>query len=310
MTTPQDTSAAADLARMAALVHPLAPEQFMADVWPGQFRHFTGAAGRLAELIDDPQLRDIGALVQCPLDGEIRADCTRADLPSEHAVAPERALELYRQHYTLYLTRLAGEPIGRWKRMLDHALGLIPGTTQVNAFASMPGKGLHWHWDPQELFIVQVRGRKLWHVAPNEHLAWPTASGQAGAESRPEIRAQLTDPARPVTLPSEYTTIEMVPGSVLFLPRGYWHTTENVDESVHLVLQTKLLSWRDVFKYLLESVPALYSPAWRKPTTALSPDRLFDQGMAEFQARCAELQAFASPQGMRGLAQLFSDSRK
>lgn len=308
MSILQDTSSA-DRDRMAALVHPFAPELFLDTMWPHTFQHFTGPAQRLGELIDAPELRDVAALVECPLDGEIRADCTRADMPSEHGLTAEQALARYRDGYTLYLTRLASVSIGRWKRMLDAALGLIPGTTQVNAFASLPGRGLSWHWDPQELFIVQVRGRKLWHVAPNDHIAWPTASGQAGAESRPEIRAQLTDPSRPVTRPTEYATIEMVPGSVLFLPRGYWHTTENLDASVHLVLQTKLLSWRDVFKYLLESVPALYGPAWRQPTTALSPDHLFGEGIAQFRQRCGELEAFASPEGMRRLAQLFSASR-
>jgi hypothetical protein len=31
----------------------------------------------------------------------------------------------------------------------------------------------------------------------------------------------------------QWTDIELTPGQVLFLPRGYWHTTENIDASLH-----------------------------------------------------------------------------
>jgi ribosomal protein L16 Arg81 hydroxylase len=302
----QDTS---DAARIAALVHPMPPEEFMARHWPGTFQLFTGPAGRLADLLDQPEFGSIDALVRCPLHGSIRADYTREKRDSEMAVTPERALALYRSACTIYMTRLASDAPRRWAQALDAAFGLLPGTAQVNAFASMPGPGLSWHWDPQELFIVQVRGRKLWHVAPNEYLDWPTASGQAGAERRPEIRFQLKDPARPVETPATWSSIEMVPGSVMFLPRGYWHTTENIDESLHLVLQVKVLSWRDVFAFLLESVPDLYGPEWRRPTLALRPERLMDAGLREFRERCAALSAFASPQGVQALSGLFSKVR-
>jgi hypothetical protein len=298
-----------DAARMAALVYPLTLPAFMASNWPDGFLHASGPASRLAGLLELPELADIGALLRSPVQGTIRADYTRVNKPSEMDLAPDRALELYRSACTIYLTRLAGEGMLRWTQTLDRALGLIPGTAQINAFASLPGPGLSWHWDPQEIFIVQVRGRKVWHVAPNQDLEWPTKSGQAGAERRPEIQYQLKDRSKPVEAPKTWQTIEMVPGSVMFLPRGYWHTTENVDESLHLVLQVKLLSWRDVFSFLFENVPALYGAEWRKPTLALRPERLFDAGLAEFKARCDALAAFASPQGIQGLAQMFERSR-
>lgn len=299
----------ADAARMAGLVHPFTLPDFLAAKWPDGFMHSGGPASRLAGLLDLPELADIGSLLRSPIQGTIRADYTRVNRASEMDITPELGLELYRSACTIYVTRLASEQMLRWTQTLDRALGLIPGTAQVNAFASLPGPGLSWHWDPQEIFIVQVRGRKVWHVAPNQDLAWPTKSGQAGAERRPEIRYQLNDRNKPVEAPSTWETIEMVPGSVMFMPRGYWHTTENIDESLHLVLQVKLLSWRDVFSFLFENVPALYSPEWRKPTMALHPERLFDTGLAEFRARCDALSAFASPQGIKGLAQMFERSR-
>jgi ribosomal protein L16 Arg81 hydroxylase len=61
-----------------------------------------------------------------------------------------------------------------------------------------------------------------------------------GAERRPEIRYQLTNPNKPVEAPKSWQTFELAPGDVLFVLRGYWHTTENIDESLHLVLQMKI----------------------------------------------------------------------
>ena len=139
------------------------------------------------------RINDARRQAWCSYKWTIRADYTREDRPSEMEITPERAVQLYRAACTIYMTRLHAEPIRRWAASLDAALGLLPGTTQVNAFASSPGRGLSWHWDSQEIFVVQVRGRKRWHVAPNEHVEWPTMSGQAGAEERPEIRFQMKD---------------------------------------------------------------------------------------------------------------------
>jgi ribosomal protein L16 Arg81 hydroxylase len=260
-------------------------------------------------LIEQPEFRDIDALVRCSKQGVIRADYTRTARLSEEDVSPERALELYRAGCTLYMNALSTPALRQWTQALDTILGLLPGTAQINAFASLPGRGLSWHWDPQEIFVVQIQGRKLWHVAPNEDLEWPTASGQAGAERRREIRLQLKDPNKVVAKPTRWQSIELQPGSVMFMPRGYWHTTENIDASLHLVLQVKMPSWRDVFTFLLQNAPELYSLEWRQPSAALRPERLLDAGVQEFKDRCASLAAFASPQGVMALTKLFGNSK-
>jgi ribosomal protein L16 Arg81 hydroxylase len=298
-----------DTARVGSLIHPLSLEQFLTDRWPKEFCHFPGNAARLRELIDQPEFRDIASLVECPKQGMIRADYTNIDKASEAGITAARALQLYAATCTIYMTSLTTETTKRWTRALDSTFGLLPGTTQINAFASLPGRGAFWHWDAQENFIVQVRGRKRWRVAPNEYLEWPTNGGQQGAERLPEIRFQLTDPTKPIEVPKQWRTIELEPGDVLFTPRGYWHSTENIDESLHLVLQMKMPCWRDVFTFLLHSVPELYSLEWRRPTRALQPQHLLTAGLKEFQDRNAALAAFATPQGMASLARLFGQAK-
>lgn len=297
-----------DAARIQSLVHPLPMQEFLGDCWPGRFQHFTGDPARLADLIQQPEFHDIAALVRCPQQGMIRADYTREDRPSESNLSAERAQQLYGQACTIYMTGLSTTPLRNWTRALDSTLGLLPGTAKINAFASLPGKGLNWHWDSQEIFIVQVRGRKLWHVAPNEYIEWPATNGAAGAERRAELRMQLFDPTRAVEEPKQWTSIELTPGSVLFLPRGYWHTTENIDASLHLVLQVKMPSWRDVLQFMLQSVPELYSVPWRRPTKGLHPVNLMTSGLREFRERCDALSAFTTPEKVTALLQAFQSA--
>jgi 50S ribosomal protein L16 3-hydroxylase len=298
-----------DAARVSSLIHPLPLEQFLTASWPGEFCHFPGNATRLAELMEQPEFRDITSLVNCPQQGMIRADYTHVDRESEAGITPARALQLYNSACTIYMTSLATQVTDRWVRALDNTFGLLPGTTQINAFASLPGRGAYWHWDAQENFIVQVRGRKRWRVAPNEYLEWPTNGGQQGSERMSDIRFQLKDPSRPIEVPKQWRTIELAPGDVLFTPRGYWHSTENIDASLHLVLQMKMPCWRDVFAFLLRSVPQLYSLEWRRPTRALQPQHLLTSGLREFQERQAALASFATPAGIAALARLFGQAK-
>jgi hypothetical protein len=299
------TASDVDRQRFAALVAPLTPESFRAQVWPAQVFHGQADPARLDELLGDPAIADVRALVETPRRGYLRVDRTRGGDGSEYQVQAERALELYAEGRTLYLTALASPVAQDWSGTLDRVLGLLPGTAIINAFASLPGPGLPWHWDCQELFIVQVRGRKRWHLAANDYVDWPSVNGSVGSERDHLLRAELRDPARPIVAPTATQSIELSPGSVLFVPRGTWHTVENVEESLHLVLQTQLPSWRDVFQFLLQHAPMLHALPWRKPSGALAPAHLMDAGVRELRERLAELSGLAEPAALAAMAALF-----
>lgn len=292
--------------RMSALIHPLSLEDFMTQVWPEGFLHSTGPSERLSELVQHPDFANIESLVKAQGIRDIRADFTKEKRASM-MVGAEKAIELYHQSdCTIYTRGIANEVTNSWKQTLDSALGLIPGRAQVNAFASKAGPGLPWHWDAQEIFVVQVKGKKRWHVAANKDVNWPTMGGRAGSEMHGNLRFQTNDMGKPIEEPTQWETVDLEPGSVMFLPRGYWHTTENTEDSIHLVLQVNLMNWRDVFTYVMENVPAFYSEQWRKPTLALTPEQLMSEGLKEFQQRCAHLSQLATPQGLAQLSQLYA----
>ena len=296
-----------DFVRLGALTAPLSVPEFLQRRWPQEFHVSHAPAPALAPLLDQSELRNVQALCSAPRRGTLRVDYTREERVSEFDVPVERAVSLFAAGCTIYLTDLRTGQSRLWSKSLDATLGLIPGTATINAFTSMPGKGLAWHWDAQELFIVQVRGRKLWHVAPNHVVEWPTVNGSPQQDpARGELSFQVKNPAAPIAAPERWTSIEMRPGSVMFLPRGYWHRAENIDESLHLVLQVRMPCWRDVLRFILDNVPELYSPEWRCPTAALRPENLPTLAPAQFKERLASLTSFASPSGVMSLVDRFT----
>lgn len=289
------------------LVAPMSAQEFKARVWPGELHVSHHPKPELAPLLAQPELRDIDAFCAAGNDGGIHINYTREErFRIELDADPVHAVAQFHAGNTIQILDLKTDEIRRWHRALDASLGLIPGTTVVNGFTSLRGKGIPWHWDSQEVFVVQVRGRKLWHVAPNDYVDWPTINGMPTSSPSREMAMQLKAPA-PIREPERWQSVEMLPGSVMYMPRGYWHKVEqNLEESLHLVLQVRLPSWRDLFRFMLDHAPPLYGLDWRRPTSALSPENLATAAPREFQERLDALSQLAGGGGLMAMAQQFS----
>ena len=303
MTLPED------LLRFGGLTAPLAVPDFLHAGWPGQFHVSHASHPALSTLLEQPELRDIESFCNTPNGGGLHVNHTREErLRIESNTDPAYAIEQFRAGNTIQILDIKTDETKRWNRSLDAVLGLIPGTALINGFTSLPGKGLPWHWDSQEVFIVQVRGRKLWHVAANDYVESPTVNGMATEQPTRELAFQLKDPTRPIREPAQWQVVEMDPGSVMFMPRGYWHKVEeNIDESLHLVLQVRMPCWRDMFRFMLDNAPDLFDLEWRRPTAALNPENLMTLGSHEFKERLASLDRLASAEMLMAMAKQFSN---
>jgi 50S ribosomal protein L16 3-hydroxylase len=113
-------------------------------------------------------------------------------------------------------------------------------------YATPDGSGEDLHFDQNANFIIQIKGEKIWRVAANHHLTRPT-DRYTTAQPVPSAELQLYCPAElPSTLPIDADTVHMKPGSVLFLPRGYWHQTQAVGESLSLNFTFDQPTWADL----------------------------------------------------------------
>ena len=147
---------------------------------------------------------------------------------------------------------------------LERELQVPAGCARIAAFASPQGDGLPAHFDGEDVISIQLRGRKRFRVAPVEGLAWPVGP-QFGPGMLPadELYAQC-EQGFPKDMPADAESIIMAPGSVLFLPRGIWHQTEALEDSLSISIVLRPPTLADALLHQLKQ-RLLRDPAWRRP---------------------------------------------
>jgi ribosomal protein L16 Arg81 hydroxylase len=126
------------------------------------------------------------------------------------------------------------ESLKRWTLSLVQELC---ESVAVNAYfspaASVPGLDLHY--DPQEIFVIQVAGSKRWEV-------WDRLETHPLKFDKPKGYPDLEL--------GDSQTLTMQPGDVLYLPRGTWHRAVAIEQtSLHLTVTivprnlVKFLAW-------------------------------------------------------------------
>ncbi len=156
----------------------------------------------------------------------------------------------YRDGHSLLLNQVQTRhrATGLLTRALETALverGVLLGRhIGANAYLSPPrSQGFAIHYDPHDVFILQLAGRKTWRIY-GQHVRFPTAPPVA-----PVAPAEAGRPRR---------VLELAPGDLIYLPRGVLHDANTGDEpSLHLTLSIELLTWRDVLGPLLAAEPLI-----------------------------------------------------
>lgn len=128
-------------------------------------------------------------------------------------------------------------------------------------YATPDGKGTAAHFDQNINFVLQIHGTKTWWLAPNETFENPTERFTIGQPLDPELASYaMAEP--PSEMPGPQEKIVLKPGSMLFVPRGYWHRTEASGEALALNFTFSQPTYVDVFLLALRSRLTL-SPDWR-----------------------------------------------
>lgn len=126
------------------------------------------------------------------------------------------------------------DPVSSICRMLEAELG---NCIDVVAFASFgTTTAFHTHWDHEQVFIVQVMGKKRWrlfpHVRPN-----PTVSDQGKF---------------PIPSEEPYWEGDLAAGSILYVPSGWWHdVTVAEGPSVHISFGSDMPTGLDLAQALV-----------------------------------------------------------
>ena len=161
---------------------------------------------------------------------------------------------------------------------LDHPV-------QVNAYLSpSSARGLDLHFDFHDVFVVQLGGTKRWRIwTPLERTTNPVKGRHTITAPRLD---ELGDPLLDIT---------MCAGDCLYLPRGYPHAAETVDQhSDHLTIGLVAVTWQRVLRRAIDAEVA----AGR--LTAALPVGLLDPGVAvPIDVDVEGLRHLVTPEGLR-----------
>lgn len=220
---------------------------FLTQYWPQRHLVSHGPLARLGELAELPGLEELLRAYRSPV---MVALPERRDEHSVIRVEAEAALALYRSGMALILDSAERHLplLEQWLHTLALELGLARNAVARTIFYASPaGGGNSPHFDANANVVVQLRGTKRWTLAPNPQVPSPTDrwAMNMGPPS-PELAGYLEQPL-PERMPEEGAeVIRLEPGSVLFVPRGYWHGTEASEDTLALNFTYSQPTWADV----------------------------------------------------------------
>lgn len=256
-----------------ALVAPKTAAEFIRDYWPHRPVHIAGGADKLNELHDDvPLLASSEDILTRFTDrvSILRPDGFYANVPNGIS-----ALPFYSAEYTCFLRRVERflpelDPV---VTALANDLGMPRYAFSCDIFTSTGNDatvlentaGLAMHSDAEVSLALLICGRKQWRWAPNTHIENQTSTVVRDGDrqvdpSQLELAHRLPMPR---SMPPESEIIDVSYGGLVFLPRGWWHTTTAFGQCLQLNFTMHGPTWIDVFSSAL-SKQLTRKPNWRE----------------------------------------------
>lgn len=249
---------------LSALIEPQTIEDFL-ETWPHEPVVVHGLGKSIQSLVELPFLQSLEALLNS------WPEMVQAHLPdiSDEAssvdATPFNARKLFANKMGLLFNNVQkiSPALTEWLKAISQDLGL-PSSTYARCivYATPDGKGTAAHFDQNINFVLQLKGTKLWTLAPNTHAVNPTERFTIGQPIDPEL-VSYVEKEMPTKMPSEQQQIILKPGSMLFVPRGFWHSTEAEGEALALNFTFSQPTWVDLMTAALRS-RLLLSPEWRE----------------------------------------------
>lgn len=245
-----------------ALFPKLGRRGFLERHWPLTPAWHHESPSRLGGLLE---LDDIGKIVQLSVRSHIRLKAIMRGAQHESnevSIDAGDIISMYDAGATVVCNDLQRwhAPVAKWARSLTRQLQVAPDGSGCNLYLSPRGVGVGMHFDDHEVVVVQLAGRKRWRFAPNRTVLNPASNSGRILPAEVAVYARGPSPRR---MPKGHS-VEMSPGSVLFLPRGYWHATDAREMSISLTFGFRNPSWYQLLGNFIAS--SLVNDAdWRAP---------------------------------------------
>lgn len=243
--------------RLDKLLQPIGMDVFLEDYFDKQPLFVSGDADRFQGLGDVNKLRSLiesgspwqfRRLPEMYLDGGFipHEDLVRTytDMDNRQAVSPilQRIKKLLKAGATVNCFGQEAHFPELQALRKDVAIALSAEVEASFFYSQRDHRGLAPHYDCVEIFVLQVSGSKRWYVS-NQRVTNPVV-GYGKATTYDHTAG--------------HATIELVPGDMLYMPRGtFHHACAITDESLHVTLAVKLPMYIDLLDALMSVAPKL-----------------------------------------------------
>ncbi len=227
------------------LLGPMPPGQFIRDHYTRLPHSVPGGALGLTSFDGWPS---VGAILAAPgVDAFLAREGRMDEDPAPPS--PEKARESLRRGFTLVI-RSAERHDPELARLAAGFAADFKAPVNVHVYATPAGhSGFGWHYDPEDVFVLQTHGVKEYRLRKNTVHPWPVL------ESMPrDLRLE-----REVT-PSWSCTLS--PGDWLYIPTGWWHCARGVEESLTLAVGLMTPSALDFLDFIRQELAG--SLPWRR----------------------------------------------
>jgi len=293
------TAAMIDSLDMRRLLSPIGAERSFAEYWQTRMALLPLAADALAFI-----RKVIGPLDPARLAGAAR-EGAQAWLANDFVVHsvfpidPSNAIEFHGIGATLYFVNV---PLPALTDSLADFLGAPRRKVIASLFFTPAGGGAVPHFDKNENFTIQLTGAKRWQVGETPMVAAAPDSYTLGSSTiTPALAPLLAEALRPPE-----RTVDLEPGTLLYVPRGTVHHTQAGEPSWSLNLSYSPSTWLDLLLVGLRERLAA-SPRWRGMVTGAGGDAAA-RDANQLPELLAELRALLSdPMEAEALSRSFLD---
>jgi hypothetical protein len=220
------------------LLAPVGVDAFFADFWRRRMLDLQLPESELAKVAEEVGVLDVARLAGVARGGVQAWLANREVLHSVLPVDVSTATKALSIGATLYFIDL---PLDLLKDNLATFLGTRAQNITASLFLTPANSGVSWHFDANENFTFQLTGAKRWTVGAAPAVDAAPDAYILGLDV-PDTLAGLIDDIKP----DPADTIDMVPGTLLYVPRGMLHRTEANESSWSLNLSYGGVTWIDV----------------------------------------------------------------
>jgi ribosomal protein L16 Arg81 hydroxylase len=258
------TAVMTDRLDMRRLLSSVGAERFFAEHWQTRMALLPLAEDDLAFIRNT-----VGPLDPARLAGAARegAQAWLANDFVAHSIFPinpQNAAQFQDIGATLYFVNV---PVPALTEALADFLGAPRRKVLASLFFTPAGGGAVPHFDKNENFTIQLTGAKRWQVGETPMVACAPESYTLGSSViLPALAPLLAEAQRPPE-----RTVDLKPGTLLYVPRGTVHHTGAGEPSWSLNLSYCPATWLELLQAGLQARLAA-SPRWRGIITGVGGD--------------------------------------